>query len=281
MQRAAREQQQPRGGRERERGERAESAEGASCRCGVRLGVLEVAERSDLVDVVAAVLDRALRAVADQVLEHIQRLVHDAPVLARLVDALPHILHHDGVLLVVVGGLRDLGEHRAARAPRLVAARLGDLLFQLGSGHLGPADQRSRTGGRRRRQCVGARAATSPVALELRGARARGAAPPPGRPSHDARRTRLPPRPAVASAHGLLGHPLGDVHGCDDLRLRVDVSEAAQRTGCVPWVSDWVASRRGGGGTVSAGAGGDGCRWQAWLLSCGECCFPRAGLDRR
>ena len=213
MQRAAREQQQTRGGRERERRE-TESAEGASCRCGVRLGVLEVAERSDLVDVVAAVLDRALRAVADQVLEHIQRLVHDAPVLARLVDALPHILHHDGVLLVVVGGLRDLGEHRAARAPRLVAARLGDLLFQLGSGHLGPADQRSRTGGRRRRQCVGARAATSPVALELRGgARARGAAPPPGRPSHAARRTRLPPRPTVASAHGLLGHPLGDVHG--------------------------------------------------------------------
>ena len=66
------------------------------------------------------------------------------------------------------------------------------------------------------RQSVGARAATSPVALELHGARARGAVPPPGRPSHAVRRTRLPPRPTVASAHGILGHPLGEVR---DLRV--------------------------------------------------------------
>ena len=39
-----------------------------------RLGVLEVTQRADLVDVVAPVLDAALRAVADQVLEKRERL---------------------------------------------------------------------------------------------------------------------------------------------------------------------------------------------------------------
>ena len=39
-----------------------------------RLRVLEVTQRADLVDVVAPVLDAALRAVADQVLEKRERL---------------------------------------------------------------------------------------------------------------------------------------------------------------------------------------------------------------
>ena len=39
-----------------------------------RLGVLEVTQRADLVDVVAPVLDAALRAVADEVLEKRERL---------------------------------------------------------------------------------------------------------------------------------------------------------------------------------------------------------------
>ena len=39
-----------------------------------RLGVLEVTQRADLVDVVAPILDAALRAVADEVLEKRERL---------------------------------------------------------------------------------------------------------------------------------------------------------------------------------------------------------------
>ena len=67
-----------------------------------------------------------------------ERLVDDPPVPAALVDALPHVLHDDRVLLVVVRRLRDLGEHRARRSPGLVAARLRDPLLELGAGDLGP-----------------------------------------------------------------------------------------------------------------------------------------------
>ena len=75
-----------------------------------------------------------------------ERLVDDPPVPAALVDALPHVLHDDRVLLVVVGRLRDLGEHRARRTPGLVAARLRDPLLELGAGDLGP-DRCAHAGG--------------------------------------------------------------------------------------------------------------------------------------
>lgn len=65
-------------------------------------------------------------------------LVHNPPVGTLLIDALPHAGHDDWVVLVIVRALRDLRQHGRGRTPRLVGARLRDLLLELSARHLDP-----------------------------------------------------------------------------------------------------------------------------------------------
>ena len=79
-------------------------------------------------------LDDALGAVAEEVVEQVEGLVHDPPEPAAEAEVLPHVVHHRLEVVVAVRRLRDVGHHRAARAPRLVRRRLGEALLELGAG---------------------------------------------------------------------------------------------------------------------------------------------------
>ena len=76
---------------------------------------------------VAAALAHPLAARLDDVVEQDERLVDVPPVLAVVVDALPHHLHDLAARDDVVGEVGDLRHQRARRAPRVVRRRLAHL----------------------------------------------------------------------------------------------------------------------------------------------------------